>query len=105
MTDTDRTGGRHKVIAITGASSGIRRVRVVDAAVTEFSQLDVLVNNAGIGPISPLDDLRVDEWDEMIDVNLGGVLHGIAAALAVFRGPTHRTATMLGRCVGQPAQR
>jgi NADP-dependent 3-hydroxy acid dehydrogenase YdfG len=45
----------------------------------------VLVNNAGIGPISPLDDLRVEEWEEMIDVNIKGVLYGIAAALPVFR--------------------
>ncbi|QLQ36561.1 SDR family oxidoreductase [Micromonospora robiginosa] len=135
MPDTEKTGTRTKVIAITGTSSGIGRatalalaaagatvvlgarrsdrveqlageirerggravalatdvrrrddlIRMVDTAVTEFGRLDVLVNNAGIGPISPLDDLRVDEWDDMIDVNLRGVLHGIAAALPVFR--------------------
>ncbi|MFF5175377.1 SDR family oxidoreductase [Micromonospora sp. NPDC000089] len=135
MTGTEKTGTRNKVIAITGASSGIGRatalalaaggaavvlgarrsdrveqladeirerggqavalatdvrrrddlIRMVGTAVTAFGQLDVLVNNAGIGPISPLDDLRVDEWDDMIDVNLRGVLHGIAAALPVFR--------------------
>jgi NADP-dependent 3-hydroxy acid dehydrogenase YdfG len=45
----------------------------------------VFVNNAGIGPISPLDDLRVGDWEEMIDVNIKGVLYGIAAALPVFR--------------------
>ncbi|PWK81121.1 short subunit dehydrogenase [Lentzea atacamensis] len=50
-----------------------------------FGRLDVLVSNAGAGPISPLDDLRVDEWDEMVDINVQGVLHGIAAALPVFR--------------------
>ncbi|GAA3435360.1 SDR family oxidoreductase [Kutzneria kofuensis] len=44
-----------------------------------------MVNNAGAGPISPLDDLRVDEWDQMVDVNVKGLLHGIAAALPVFR--------------------
>ena len=43
------------------------------------------MNNAGIGPISPLDDLRVEEWEEMIDINIKGVLYGIAAALPVFR--------------------
>ncbi|MEU4253009.1 SDR family oxidoreductase [Amycolatopsis sp. NPDC026612] len=48
-------------------------------------KLDVLVGNAGVGPISPLDSLRVDDWDAMIDVNIKGVLHGIAAALPVFR--------------------
>lgn len=59
--------------------------RLVDLACSRFGRLDVLVNNAGIGPIAPLDDLRVDDWDEMIDVNIKGVLYGIAAALPVFR--------------------
>ncbi|MEV4177906.1 SDR family oxidoreductase [Nonomuraea sp. NPDC049709] len=59
---------------------------LVGLARERFDRLDVLVSNAGIGPISPLDDLRVDDWDEMIDVNLKGVLYGIAAALPVFRG-------------------
>ncbi|MEU8956639.1 SDR family oxidoreductase [Streptomyces sp. NPDC048518] len=61
-------------------------VRLLDVAVTAFGRLDVLVNNAGIGPISPLEELRVEEWDDMIDVNLRGVLYGVAAALPVFRG-------------------
>jgi NADP-dependent 3-hydroxy acid dehydrogenase YdfG len=51
----------------------------------EYGRLDVLINNAGIGPISPLDELRVEEWDEMVDINFKGVLYGIAAALPVFR--------------------
>jgi NADP-dependent 3-hydroxy acid dehydrogenase YdfG len=51
----------------------------------EYGRLDVLINNAGIGPLSPLDELRVEEWDQMIDINFKGVLHGIAAALPVFR--------------------
>jgi NADP-dependent 3-hydroxy acid dehydrogenase YdfG len=50
-----------------------------------FGQLDAMVSNAGYGPISPLDDLRVEDWDRMIDVNIKGVLYGIAAALPVFR--------------------
>lgn len=58
---------------------------LVSLARERFGRLDVLVSNAGVGPISPLDDLRVDEWDEMVDVNIKGVLHGIAAALPVFR--------------------
>ena len=58
---------------------------LVALARERFGKLDVFVNNAGIGPISPLDDLRVEEWDEMIDVNIKGVLYGIAAALPVFR--------------------
>jgi NADP-dependent 3-hydroxy acid dehydrogenase YdfG len=58
---------------------------LVALARERFDRLDVLVNNAGIGPISPLDDLRVEEWEQMLDVNVRGVLYGIAAALPVFR--------------------
>jgi NADP-dependent 3-hydroxy acid dehydrogenase YdfG len=44
-----------------------------------------LVNNAGVMPVSPLDSLRVEDWELMVDVNIKGVLYGIAAALPVFR--------------------
>lgn len=56
----------------------------VSLAVQEGGKLDVIVNNAGVGPISRFDDLRVDDWDLMIDVNLRGTLYGIAASLPVF---------------------
>ena len=58
---------------------------LVDLACDRFGRLDVLVNNAGIGPISRFDALKVDDWDAMIDVNIKGVLYGIAAALPVFQ--------------------
>ncbi len=58
---------------------------LVDRARAEFGRLDVLVANAGVGRVRPLDELPVEEWDEMIDVNLRGVLYGLAAALPVFR--------------------
>ena len=58
---------------------------LVKLACERYGKLDVLVNNAGVMPISPLDDLRVEDWEEMIDVNIKGVLYGIAAALPVFR--------------------
>ncbi|WP_062120048.1 SDR family oxidoreductase [Aureimonas sp. AU40] len=57
---------------------------LVGLAVERFGRLDVIVNNAGIGPISRFDALRVEDWDAMIDVNLKGALYGIAAALPLF---------------------
>ncbi|MBB3009996.1 SDR family oxidoreductase [Cupriavidus alkaliphilus] len=59
--------------------------QLVKLACERFGQLDVLINNAGVGPISPLDELRVDDWEDMINVNIKGVLNGIAAALPLFR--------------------
>lgn len=57
---------------------------LVGLAQERFGRLDVMVNNAGIGPISRFDALRVEDWDAMIDVNLKGALYGIAAALIPF---------------------
>lgn len=58
---------------------------LVKLACDRYGRVDAFISNAGIGPISALDDLRVDEWEAMIDVNIKGVLYGIAAALPVFR--------------------
>jgi NADP-dependent 3-hydroxy acid dehydrogenase YdfG len=57
---------------------------LVALAVERGGRLDVIVNNAGISPISRFDALRVEDWDAMIDVNLRGTLYGIAAALPIF---------------------
>jgi NADP-dependent 3-hydroxy acid dehydrogenase YdfG len=57
----------------------------VSAAYGRYGRVDVLVNNAGVAPLSVLEALRVDEWNQMIDVNLRGVLHGIAAVLPIMR--------------------
>jgi NADP-dependent 3-hydroxy acid dehydrogenase YdfG len=59
--------------------------RLVASAQEQFGRLDVLFSNAGSMAISPFDEVRVDDWQQMIDVNLTGVLNGIAAALPVFR--------------------
>src|SRR6185437_7934063 len=71
------------------AQTDVRRredlTSLVNLACERYGKLDVLINNAGIGPVSPLDDLRVEDWENMIDINIKGVLYGIAAALPVFR--------------------
>lgn len=58
---------------------------LIQLACDRFGKLDVLFSNAGVMPISPYDDLRIEDWENMIDVNIKGVLYGIAAALPVFR--------------------
>jgi NADP-dependent 3-hydroxy acid dehydrogenase YdfG len=60
-----------------------------DFAVAEFGKIDVLVNNAGVMPLSLLSALKVHEWNWMIDVNIRGVLHGIAAVLPKMEAQGH----------------
>lgn len=54
---------------------------MAEATIKRFGKIDVLVNNAGIMPVSPLIDLKIDDWNQAIDINIRGVLHGIAAVL------------------------
>ena len=74
------SGGVARALA-TDVTSRSDVMALADTAVEEFGRLDVLINNAGIMPLSPLANLTVEEWDRMIDVNVKGVLYGIAAAL------------------------
>lgn len=60
-------------------------VRLVNEAVEQYGKLDVIVNNAGVSQLSRIDDLDIEGWEEMIDVNLKGVLYGMAAAIPVFK--------------------
>jgi NADP-dependent 3-hydroxy acid dehydrogenase YdfG len=92
------TGSRGRTGAVTAVqvvhrTTDVRRredlAALVELATSEYGRLDVLIGNAGIGPVSALDDLRVDDWDAMVDINLKGLMHGVAAALPVFRSQGH----------------
>jgi NADP-dependent 3-hydroxy acid dehydrogenase YdfG len=80
-----RDRGGQAIVCATDVTRRDDLERLVGTAVSEFGRLDVLVSNAGISKIGPMADLDVEGWSAMIDVNLKGVLHGIAAALPVFR--------------------
>jgi len=88
-----RTDRLAELAASIEASGGVVRYRALDVtsaddvaafarfALDAFGRIDVLINNAGVMPLSPLNALKVGEWNRMIDVNIRGVLHGIAAVL------------------------
>ena len=75
-----------KVLAIATDVTKYDQVKaLVDAAVQTYGRIDVIINNAGLMPQSPLERLKIDEWNQMIDVNIKGVLYGIAAALPYMK--------------------
>jgi NADP-dependent 3-hydroxy acid dehydrogenase YdfG len=91
----------HRLDALVGeirAAGGRAHSRVTDVtrradvealvrgACESYGRVDVIINNAGIMPLSPFERLKVDDWDRMIDINVKGVLYGIAAALPIMKG-------------------
>jgi NADP-dependent 3-hydroxy acid dehydrogenase YdfG len=90
VADITRSGGSARFRAVDVTKRADVQA-LVDYAKAEFGQVDVLVNNAGVMPLSPLTALKVEEWDRMIDVNIRGVLYGIAAVLPEMkaRGEGH----------------
>ena len=77
---------RHRLLDVTDADDVAAFAAYAQA---QFGAIDVLVNNAGVMPLSTLDALKLDEWNRMIDVNIRGVLHGIAAVLPAMREQGH----------------
>jgi len=77
-------GGKAQAVAVD-VTDRAQVQALIDTAVQAFGRVDVLVNNAGLMSIAPMDELKVEEWDRMIDINVKGVLYGIAAALPLFR--------------------
>ena len=73
--------GAQATTVVTDVTDRAQVQRLVDAAVRTYGRVDVMINNAGLMPQSPLGRLKTSEWDRMIDVNIKGVLYGIAAAL------------------------
>ncbi|MGA6164883.1 SDR family oxidoreductase [Amycolatopsis magusensis] len=95
---TERLAELAEQIRGTGGSAEYRALDVTDAgdfrafvefALERYGRVDVVINNAGVMPLSTLDAGLLDEWNRMIDVNIRGVLHGIAAALPLMRAQGH----------------
>jgi NADP-dependent 3-hydroxy acid dehydrogenase YdfG len=82
---TIRENGGEVLAVPTDVSNAEQVQNLVDTAVKEFGKIDVILNNAGVMPLSALEDLKIHEWEQMIDVNIKGVLYGIAAALPYMK--------------------
>jgi len=80
-----RSNGGEAIFKVTDVTSHEQMEELAQYALSEFGQIDVLVNNAGLMPLSLLRNRKIDEWNTMIDVNIKGVLYGISAVLPAMR--------------------
>jgi len=78
--EIEEAGGQ-AAYKVTDVTSSEEMKALAEAAIEQFGQIDVLVNNAGLMPLSYMNKLKIEEWDKMVDVNIKGVLYGIAAVL------------------------
>ncbi|MGL4619351.1 MAG: SDR family oxidoreductase [Chroococcidiopsis sp.] len=111
-----RTEKLEKIVKDIQSSGGIAEFKAVDVtarqdmnafihfAKEKFARIDVIFNNAGVMPLSPMNALKVDEWDKMINVNINGILNGIAAGLPIMEaqgaGQFINTASIAAHLVG-----
>ncbi|MNB93085.1 putative oxidoreductase [compost metagenome] len=79
------SNGGQAVYKVTDVSSYEQMEELAEYAINEFGKIDVLVNNAGVMPLSPVHEKKINEWNAMIDINIKGVLYGIAAVLPSMR--------------------
>ncbi|UZR98553.1 SDR family oxidoreductase [Chondrinema litorale] len=77
--------GGHVVYKSVNVKNKSDLAQLVNLAIEEYGKLDVIINNAGYSEISRIDELDIEGWDKMIDVNLKGVLYGMAAAIPIFK--------------------
>jgi NADP-dependent 3-hydroxy acid dehydrogenase YdfG len=80
-----QSAGGQAVYKVTDVASAKQMEELASYAVKEFGKIDVIVNNAGVMPLSPVHEKKITEWEMMIDVNIKGVLYGIAAVLPYMR--------------------
>ena len=113
---TERLEKLVEEIHVSGGTAACKAVDVTDRedvkafvqfAKDKFGRVDVIFNNAGVMPLSPLNALKVEEWDNMINVNIHGVLNGIAAGLPIMEtqgsGQFINTASIAAHWVGPTA--
>ncbi len=84
VSEIEQEGGEAVYIR-TNVASLTDMQKLAQFALEQYGRIDVLVNNAGVMPLSQLNELKVQEWDQMIDINIKGVLYGIAAVLPTMR--------------------
>ena len=85
LTDQIKNEGGEAEYSVTDVKNKEDLVRLVQTAFATYGRLDVIINNAGIAQLNRIDDLDIEGWEEMIDVNLKGVLYGMAAAIPIFK--------------------
>ena len=77
--------GGKAVFSKTDVRDKLDLILLVETAIRHYGKLDVLVNNAGVTELSRIDELDIEGWENMIDVNLKGVLYGMAASIPIFK--------------------